>query len=149
MTLFLPAGVGGFVSLEDGSVSLRNILVPVAERPRPQPAIVAAARLVQQLQCDKGAFTLLHVGDEGSMPAMHTPDVSGWTWRRQSASGDVITAILEAAREGKADLIVMCTDGRHGFLDALRGSHSERVLRQAPCPLLAIPKASQAVGALA
>jgi nucleotide-binding universal stress UspA family protein len=37
------------------------------------------------------------------------------------------------------NLIVMCTDGRNGFLDALRGSHSERVLRQSPCPLLAIP----------
>jgi nucleotide-binding universal stress UspA family protein len=37
------------------------------------------------------------------------------------------------------NLIVMSTDGRNGFLDALRGSHSERVLRQTPCPLLAIP----------
>ena len=27
----------------------------------------------------------------------------------------------------------------HGFLDALRGSHSERALRQTPYPLLAIP----------
>jgi nucleotide-binding universal stress UspA family protein len=33
----------------------------------------------------------------------------------------------------------MSTDGRNGFLDVLRGSHSERVLRHAPCPLLAIP----------
>jgi nucleotide-binding universal stress UspA family protein len=33
----------------------------------------------------------------------------------------------------------MSTDGRNGFLDALRGSHSERVLRRTPCPLLAIP----------
>ena len=37
------------------------------------------------------------------------------------------------------NLIVMSTDGRHGFLDTLRGSHSERVLRRTPCPLLAIP----------
>jgi nucleotide-binding universal stress UspA family protein len=36
----------------------------------------------------------------------------------------------------------MSTDGRSGFLDALRGSHSERVLRHAPCPLLAIPESS-------
>jgi nucleotide-binding universal stress UspA family protein len=39
----------------------------------------------------------------------------------------------------------MSTDGRNGFLDALRGSHSQRVLRRAPCPLLAIP-AEAAVG---
>ena len=57
-------------------------------------------------------------------------------------SGNVIDAILETARTEDADLIVMATDGRDGFLDAFRGSHSERVLRQAPCPLLAIPESS-------
>jgi nucleotide-binding universal stress UspA family protein len=39
----------------------------------------------------------------------------------------------------------MSTDGRNGFLDALRGSHSERVLRRTPCPLLAIPVAAAVV----
>ncbi|MFN5184436.1 MAG: universal stress protein [Planctomycetota bacterium] len=37
----------------------------------------------------------------------------------------------------------MATDGRDGFLDALRGSHSERVLRHAHCPLLIIPVGSR------
>jgi nucleotide-binding universal stress UspA family protein len=148
MTLFLPAEVRGFVSLEDGSVSLKNILVPIAAQPRPQPALAALAVLVQQLQCGAGAFTLLHVGREGSMPAVSPPEVPGWQWRKQTREGDVVEAILDAARESKADLIVMTTDGRHGFLDALRGSHSERVLRHAPCPLLAIPEASQVAGAL-
>ena len=39
MTLFIPHGVGGFVSREDGSISLRNILIPVAIKPRPQPSV--------------------------------------------------------------------------------------------------------------
>jgi len=43
------------------------------------------------------------------------------------------------AHATEADLIVMATEGRNGFLDALRGSHSEQVLRQCACPLLAIP----------
>ena len=38
----------------------------------------------------------------------------------------------------------MTTDGRNGFLDALRGSHSERVLRHAPAPVLAVPVSSLA-----
>ena len=42
----------------------------------------------------------------------------------------------------------MTTDGRDGFLDALRGSHSERVLRQAPAPVLAVPAGSLAGGYL-
>jgi nucleotide-binding universal stress UspA family protein len=37
------------------------------------------------------------------------------------------------------DLIVMATAGRHGFLEALQGSTTERVVRQARCPVLAIP----------
>jgi nucleotide-binding universal stress UspA family protein len=37
----------------------------------------------------------------------------------------------------------MTTDGRNGFLDALRGSHSERVLRRASIPLLTVPVGSR------
>ena len=33
----------------------------------------------------------------------------------------------------------MTTDGRNGFLDALRGIDSERVLRSGAFPVLAIP----------
>src|SRR5262245_17203785 len=40
MTLFIPGAVAGFVS-QDGAVSLRRILVPIAAKPRPQPAIEA------------------------------------------------------------------------------------------------------------
>jgi nucleotide-binding universal stress UspA family protein len=53
-------------------------------------------------------------------------------------TGNVIDAIVQTASDMDTNLIVMSTDGRHGFLDALRGSHSERVLRRTPCPLLAI-----------
>ena len=44
-------------------------------------------------------------------------------------------AILDAAQE--TDLIVMATEGRHGFVDAIRGSVTERVVHDAPCPVLA------------
>jgi nucleotide-binding universal stress UspA family protein len=142
MTLFVPTGSGGFVSLTDGSVSLRNVLIPIVAAPPPQPAIVAAVRLIQQLNCENGQFTLLHVGDNGSVPAVETPEVSGWKWHKMTKQGNVIDVILETARQADADLILMSTDGRSGFLDALRGSHSERVLRHAPCPLLAIPEPS-------
>jgi len=144
MTLFVPAGTPGFVSLADGSVSLRNILIPIAATPRPQPAIDGAVRLIQQLRRESGKFVLLHVGENGSVPTVVTPEVPGWTWHKMTKQGSVIDVILETAGETSADLIVMSTDGRNGFLDALRGSHSERVLRHAPVPLLAIPDSSHA-----
>ncbi len=140
MTIFVPEGVNGFVSLADGSVSLRSVLVPVADSPSAQPAIDAAARLVRLLDRPGGVFTLLHVGADGSMPAVRRPAVPGWEWREATRNGDVIEEILTAAAEVNADLIAMSTDGRNGFLDALRGSHSERVVRRASCPLLAVPE---------
>ena len=82
------------------------------------------------------------------MPVAMTPDVPGWTWQKVTSNGEVIAAILEDARQIEADLIVMSTDGRNGFLDALRGSHSERVVRQSQCPVLAIPESSYAASAL-
>ena len=139
MTLFIPAGVKGFVSLQDGSVSLKNILIPVAPVPTAQPAIQAAVRLAQRLNCPTGQFTLLHVGDDSEMPEVSCPEVPGWEWTKLSQKGDITQVILQTAGGMEADLIVMSTEGRNGFLDALRGSHTEQVLRQCACPLLAIP----------
>jgi nucleotide-binding universal stress UspA family protein len=139
MTLFIPAGVEGFVSLQDGSVSLKKILIPVAPAPKAQPAILAAVRLAQRLNCPTGQFTLLHVGDDSEMPEVICPEVPGWEWTKMSQKGDVTQVILQTARGMEADLIVMSTEGRNGFLDALRGSHTEQVLRHCACPLLAIP----------
>jgi nucleotide-binding universal stress UspA family protein len=139
MTIFIPTGVKGFVSLQDGSVSLKNILIPVAPVPTAQPAIQAAVRLAQQLNCPTGQFTLLHVGDDSEMPEVSCPELPGWEWTKLSQKGDITQVILQTARGMEADLIVMSTEGRQGFLDALRGSTSEQVLRQCACPLLAIP----------
>lgn len=142
MTLFIPGESQGFVSAEDGSVTLKNVLIPVADIPRPQSALEAAARLVTRLNCANGTFTLLHVSESDKMPRFRCPEVPGWEWQKEIRSGEVITTILDTARETEADLIVMSTDGRNGFLDALRGSHSERILRQCAAPLLTIPVGS-------
>jgi len=139
MTLFIPAGVEGFVSLKDGSVSLKNILIPIAPLPKAQPAIQAAVRIAQRLNCPTGQFTILHVGDGSEMPEVSCPELPGWEWTKMSEKGDITQVILQTAHGMEADLIVMSTEGPHGFLDALRGSTSEQVLRQCGCPLLAIP----------
>jgi nucleotide-binding universal stress UspA family protein len=139
MTLFIPANAKGFVSPEDGSVSINRILIPVAASPRAQPAVDAAARLVRQLECPQGDFSLMHVGDASTMPAVNLPQVNGWTWSQEFRSGDVIQNIVSAAKDSRVDLIVMSTDGRNEFLDSLRGSHSERVLSHGVAPLLTVP----------
>ena len=53
--------------------------------------------------------------------------------------GAVVDAILDAANELEVDAIAMPTAGRHGLLDAVRGSASAKVLEDARWPLLAVP----------
>jgi nucleotide-binding universal stress UspA family protein len=137
--LFLPYGCAGFISREDGSPSLRNVLIPVDSAPGPEPALEAARRLTWALQCQEITFTLLHVGGTGEMPAVRIEEQPGWTWRKVAREGDVVDTILAVGRESAADLIIMTTAGRNGFLDALRGSTTERVLRSGAFPVLAIP----------
>ena len=139
MTLLIPGDGEGFVSHQDGSINLNQILIPIARTPRPEPALNAVARLVQKWNCSEGTFVLLHVGNSNTMPALRLPEVPGWTWQKELRTGEVIDEIIKAAQEHKADLIALATDGRNGFLDAFRGSHSERILRYGVAPLLTIP----------
>lgn len=46
--------------------------------------------------------------------------------------------IVRSAKEHHADLIVMATHGRGFISHAIMGSTTERVIRSAPCPVLAI-----------
>jgi len=52
--------------------------------------------------------------------------------------GPAAEKIIEAAQKKDADLIVMATHGRTGVSHALMGSVAEKVIRQAPCPVLTI-----------
>jgi len=53
--------------------------------------------------------------------------------------GDPVEWILAVGAEFDVDVIVMATKGQDSLLDMLRGTTTERVLRGARCPLLAIP----------
>jgi nucleotide-binding universal stress UspA family protein len=52
--------------------------------------------------------------------------------------GPAWSEIDAAAKEMRADLIVMGTHGRRGFARALMGSVAEKVVRTAPCPVLTV-----------
>ena len=47
-------------------------------------------------------------------------------------------AIVDYAREARADLIIMGTHGRGAMAHLLMGSVAERVVRTAPCPVLTV-----------
>jgi len=142
MTLFVPQGRAGFVTLGDGAVTLRHILIPIDHVPPPHAAVETAAAWAHALAGGPVTFTLVHVGAAEAMPAVSPPQDASWTWERTVRQGQVVEQILTLATACAADLIVLTTQGHHGLLDALRGSTTERILRGAPCPVLAIPTRS-------
>ncbi|MGH7233051.1 MAG: universal stress protein [Nitrospiraceae bacterium] len=138
-TLFIPAGTMGFIGIEDGTVRLRRILIPIDHVPSPRFAVDAAAALTLALGLAPMTFTLLHVSNEPDVPQVHLPAREGWEWKTAMSTGDVVEQILKAQSETEADLIVMASQGHQGFLDALLGSTTERVIRGARCPVFVIP----------
>jgi nucleotide-binding universal stress UspA family protein len=80
---------------------------------------------------------VLHVGEEAPPLRGASPN-SRFLPPVMLRSGNVVQTIVDTAIELDVDLVCMPTAGHHGVLDALRGSTTERVIRHAPCPVLAL-----------
>lgn len=139
-TLFVSRGARGFVSDVSGLSHLRRILVPVDYSPSPEGAVAYARNFAQMLGDDAPCvLDVVHVG--ATYPQIiNSPESPICIPVR---SGSIATTIIDLAVEFESDLICMATAGRNGIVDVLRGSTTERVLRHAPCPLLAIPAKSE------
>jgi len=135
MTLFVPQGCRSIVSL-GGVINLRRILLPIDYKPDPREVVIRATRAAEALGDECVEIVLLHVNGT-EFPQFSRPEGEAWVWKELRRKGDVVAVILDAAKE--ADLIVMATEGRHGIIDAMRGSVTERVVCDAPCPVLAVP----------
>ena len=77
-TLFVPERARGFVSREDGTTSLRRILVPVDHAPRGDDALEIATRAAAALGDPPVEITVLHVGDD-ERPMVSIPAGEAWT----------------------------------------------------------------------
>jgi nucleotide-binding universal stress UspA family protein len=139
MTLFVPHSARGFVSLRDGVVTLRRLLIPIDHEPRSDAAIDSAWGLAHGLGCTRGEIRLIHVGDRLRAPDPARPVDPDWPVEIVVRQGDTVGRILEEEAQWSPDLLVLATQGHHDFLDALRGSTTERVVRGARCPVLAVP----------
>lgn len=131
--LFLHEGDKGFVDLKTGKIRLHRILMPVAAEVSPMHAWGIASSMARTLE-PLVEFHLLHVGDTLPTFGNMLPYVD-------LKHGPVVETILESAERLRPDLIVMATTGHHDLFNDLRGSTTERVMRLAPCPVLAIPVA--------
>ena len=139
------------------TIRVTRILVPIDPGEPGRRSLGYAAELARRF----GAEIVLMVANEalGVVPASeHARRIRDETLRAFAREGiaarvlafpmrppeDEADAILAAAAQESADLIVLETHGRHG-LDRIvhLGSVSERVVRDAPCPVLVLRHATE------
>ena len=113
----------------DASLTLLHVYsIPVFEMP---PGIIVAGSTEMIDGLVRGAREAL---EERRRGADRPIDV-------QLVEGMPFIAILQAATEGKYDLLVLGTHGRTGMKHLVFGSVAERVVRKAPCPVLIVHEA--------
>lgn len=133
--LFLPDRAHGLIDPATGALRLRHVLLPVDEPADAAIEVHAAESFGRMLGVPRAHGTILHVGDE--MPPLRLG--AQWSWDTRLVSGSVAQAIGEMAGALACDLTVMATRGRTGLIEAIVGSHTERVLDTSTCPVLAVP----------
>jgi len=139
--------------------SLKRVLVPVDFSEMSRKALLYAVSFAEQFDAE---IVLLHVVEPLPAPpevvyletgAIYTEVRKGAekqlsVWRNAAAAAASVTTkirtgvayreIVEAAKDAKADLIVLGTHGRTGLAHLFMGSTAERVVREATCPVLVV-----------
>ena len=145
------------LALDRSMPPLQSILVPVDGSP---PSLAALEHAVTLVEDGAARVVVLHVdapeefsvGSATPMAPAPRKELDqalelairrartrlGGRITRVTVAGEPLRAIIEAAREGHHDLVVIGTHGRTGRLHALLGSVAEGVVRNAPCPVLTV-----------
>jgi nucleotide-binding universal stress UspA family protein len=139
--LFVPENASGFVSSQNGAVSLSHIMVPVVREPNPESAIKDAAALGYAMGSDTVSISLVHVGDASGVPAVTLPAYAGCAWNQVLREGEAASEINALAYVLPADLIVMTSRSGNSNGGSHRESVTARVLQKAPCPVLVLAAA--------
>jgi nucleotide-binding universal stress UspA family protein len=79
-----------------------------------------------------------NIPSEEGLKAFLMPDFLGLKITPRVLLGHAWDRIVEVARVERADLIAMSTHGRNSLADRVMGSHAERVVRHASCPVLVV-----------
>jgi len=135
----------------------KRILAPVDFDPSSLMALEFAAKLAKQ---NDGTVFILHIVpvdmdvtgmpqyvdlikrqeslDRDKLTAIAKQHLAEVKWEILDQMGEPADVIDDVATKLPADLIVMVTHGRRGLARLVEGSIAEKVLRNAPCPVLAV-----------
>jgi len=138
-TLFVVGGGKPFVDADTGVSSLSRILLPIDPNIGSSVALLGVMEMLNALGPAEAHVRGLYVGETHEAPSVTWTPPEHVKFDQIIRTGAVADTIVKEAEAFEADLIVMATQGRNGFLDALRGSTTDQVVRRAPCPVLAVP----------
>jgi nucleotide-binding universal stress UspA family protein len=136
MSLFLREGGRGFVDMTTGAITLKKILVPIDASLDSVAAIRRLEGMLKLSDC-QADIAVMHVGKRA--PQLTGENGEAFNRPILLREGPVVETILAAAGELDVDAIAMPTAGRHGLLDAMRGSTSARIVDDGRWPALALP----------
>jgi universal stress protein A len=109
----------------DARISLLHVIEPIIYPQEIGPIAVSEMRLAES------ALKELRTLAQKTVPAANLNKVL-------TRTGLPYREITDAARQLKADLIVLTTHGHTGFTRVLLGSTAERIVRHARCPVLTV-----------
>jgi nucleotide-binding universal stress UspA family protein len=129
------------------SLAFRRLLIAADGSEFSRAALAAAVAMARQ--ADAQLFGVAVAREEGEileaqeivhqmMSAANQAGVSFEGFSPQGLAAD--EGIIRVVVENQADLIIMGSHGRTGFQRLLLGSVAERVIGQAPCPVLVVKK---------
>ncbi len=135
-TLYIPDRAKPFVDIETGKVTLNRILIPIRDAEFGAESFLFCRRLLSLFPDVHATILALHCGDR--FPTL--PQVATEAFPVQIILSDqpVVRSIMDAAATYDPDLIIMSTEGRNTLPKKVVGSNTEKVLREATCPVLSI-----------
>ena len=134
--LYIPSEVKSFIDETTGKVTLNNIIMPVTEDPSPEPSFQMLQRIVRIFPDQSPQVHGVHVGE--IFPYISAASLEGIAWKEVLMQEGVSQSVISIACKEEADLIIMSTNGRDTFSQRIVGSITDQVLRNAPCPVLAV-----------
>jgi nucleotide-binding universal stress UspA family protein len=126
----------------DGSAASREVVMKIA------PYLGAGGKVTVMRASGLTAreYTLLNNPDEITTYLVHLNQqigkiaAPGLAVEHAVIDGEAVQSIVDYAQQHQCDLVAMSTHGRTGFRRFVLGSVTEKVSRQAPCPVLAFPQ---------
>lgn len=138
--IFLPEGAPTLVDPESGIAHLETAMIPLGDTEDAYAALIVLQRLCDALGTSPTTVFFVHAGSASSQPPLPPAHLLPAARRRVLRyEGSPASAIQQAIRDQGADLVVLATRGHDSLWDRVAGSNTEKLIRHAGCPVLALP----------